>query len=154
VLYAALGGEPKTSLMAARIIGDLSLASFEKNIELLEQGNAQAKHDVVQIVEAHQLNYRRSDIALVGRLMEAIQAAFPDRATTVQSKGLLGGTKTTWVCGSCGEQGNPAEAARCKSCGRDPQGFRHNEIGVAKALELLRERRQSLVDALYGPVTA
>jgi hypothetical protein len=125
--------------------------SLQMSLDTLRSESLAVKHLAVQTLAGYQQSYEARDCHVIDNLIAELDTAFADGPKMVQKKGVLGGTKERWVCGSCGEQ-NALEDLRCSKCARDRQGFLYEEVTPTKATKLLNELREA-ISAVFQPAS-
>ena len=147
-LYQALLGERQVAGWALRIMTAAHLLSLQATLSCVRAGDRLSRIRGLQTLRAHQSLYTRGDLETIRALMAEIREGDSERAETVISKKLLGGTSPRWLC-LCGKENKP-DAERCSQCSRDVFGFGETDVTPKLAFQLLGSLIESLEVAL-GP---
>lgn len=142
-IYQAIA-DPKTTAAVrqqyVRLITDLSLVSLGHSQRILESGPIDGRTCVLPSLRHTLHQYEADDLERLDVLAQTVVRAFPDIATDVEKRGLMG-TKTAWVCGYCSHE-NVESAAHCLHCDRDRRGLLRTQPSpesVARSLRLFRD---------------
>lgn len=145
LIYDAILNEKYIRLISGLsfILRDLQLW----NIDLIKQGlNSedflkQKKSLILTIYDKPFYDY--SDLSEIEELMEIIQSNFKEKGQRTTKKQLLSAKeKEVWNC-PCGKQNISDEY--CPTCNQDIYGFKTNEIKPEKAITILSDKKELLI---------
>lgn len=126
-----------------KLIKDLNLVSYERNIELLKSGNNELIKIGSLISGVHKKTYSKSDINILKKTITEIENQFPIQVEyyTTTDK-LIQREVKVWKC-QCGKENN-VERQICKSCNRDIYGLKNSNLNLKEIIESLKTRIEVL----------
>lgn len=137
---------------AVSMIVQLHLCSIPRVLRALEAAALEVRVAALSTLSAYAPSYERTDIALLRRLDEALDRAFPRAERLERAKRSMlgrGGTEEVWRCWGCEteETGNA-----CGRCGRNDRGLGSNDPSFDRVREALRAQA-GLLARMLGVTT-
>ena len=145
LLYNGISEQPEQiSLKLSKIIKELYLFDFDRNMVLLKSDNFQTQKHGIRVVSYDKPFYNKQDIQDLQSIQKHIQVTFTERGKRTTKKQMLTSKeKEVWVC-ECGKTNEIG--VYCNGCGQDIYGFEENEMKpitannhIGQTIELISE---------------
>lgn len=135
----------KTALYLSKIIGELNLFDFDKNLILLNNTNFEKQKIGLRIATYDKSFYNKKDIENLKQIQIFINSNFKERGEITTKKQMLSSKeKNVWNC-ECGNKGNNI-GEYCGSCKNDIFGFKETETKPINIVKYIEEKIELLTE--------
>ena len=129
----------QVALYLSKVIKELNLFDFEKNMSLLKNADFQKQKIGVRISVYDKPYYDRKDMDDLTKMKNYISSSFKERGEITTKKQMLSSKeKEVWNC-ECGNKGNEVGQS-CGSCNNDIFGFKQNEFKPNDVVEYIEQK--------------
>lgn len=148
ILYDTIEAESNNqiALYLSKIIKELNLFDFERNMRLLQSPDFKKQKIGVRISTYDKPFYDRKDIDDLNKT-KALITNFKERGSITTKKQLLSSKeKEVWNC-ECGNNGNDL-GEYCGSCNNDIFGFKQNEMKPNEVIEYISQKIELIQESI------
>jgi hypothetical protein len=141
LLYDQIEAEKniQVALYLSKVIKELNLFDFERNMSLLNNSDIQKQKIGLRIAMYDKLFYDKKDVENLEKVKSFIISNFKERGEKTTKKQLLSSKeKEVWVC-ECSKTNDIGEKY-CSSCQNDIFGFKQNEKTPSEIVEYIDEK--------------
>ena len=122
-----------------KIIKELNLVDFVKNMALLSSESQNLNNIGALISGIHKKTYYKSDIKIIKETIDKLENIFPIKVESYKTlDGLTRKEIEVWKC-ECGKE-NSLEREKCRGCNKDIYGIKNSDINLKEILENLKNR--------------
>lgn len=135
------------TLYLSKVIKELNLFDFERNILLLKNPNFEKQKIGLRIATYDKLFYDKNDVENLVKTKSYIIANFKERGEKTTKKQLLSSKeKEVWIC-KCSKT-NDIEEKYCSDCKKDIFGFKKNELRPEEIVQYIDEKMDLIKEFL------
>lgn len=146
-LHSQLLERPGARGLVTQLLIDLTLVDLRWVQAQLADDDLGLRRIALQLLRGNARLYSSADLRVLGGIIAALPAAFPERVKVIEKKSLFArAPEHYWVC-ECGQE-NIQGSTPCGSCLRDKRGFGRDDFTPEMAEEKLKRTMDYLQRAI------